>query len=134
MDFDCECEKLEQHDGISWLYMHRPEKKNSISPQLHYEMDEALTRFDAEDVPFSPILTLNETMEDNQVRHLDTFYKTTHPSEGDLTLIRRPIHIDSSREDQPLEPPPTLGEHTEAILSELGYASEIEDLKAKGII
>ena len=105
-------------------------QKASVSQSRAYW----LPRLDAEDVPFSPILTLNETMEDNQVRHLDTFYKTTHPSEGDLTLIRRPIHIDSSREDQPLEPPPTLGEHTEAILSELGYASEIGDLKAKGII
>jgi crotonobetainyl-CoA:carnitine CoA-transferase CaiB-like acyl-CoA transferase len=112
MDFDCECEKLEQHDGISWLYMHRPEKKNSISPQLHYEMDEALTRFDAEDVPFSPILTLNETMEDKQVKHLETFYRTSHPSAGDLTLIRRRIHTDGSSKNQPLEPPLTLGENT----------------------
>ena len=37
-----ECVKIEQHDGISWLYMHRPEKKNAMSPQMHYEMDEAL--------------------------------------------------------------------------------------------
>ncbi len=33
---------VKQHDGISWLYMNRPEKKNAMSPQLHYEMDEAL--------------------------------------------------------------------------------------------
>ena len=43
-------------------------------------------------------------------------------------------HMQRPANDQPLEPPPTLGEHTEAILSELGYASEIGDLKAKGII
>ncbi len=42
MKFDFEKVKLEQHDGISWLYLNRPEKKNAMSPQLHYEMDEAL--------------------------------------------------------------------------------------------
>ena len=48
MKFDYECVKLEQHDGISWLYMHRPEKKNAMSPQLHYEMDEGLARLEAD--------------------------------------------------------------------------------------
>ena len=48
MDFDYECVKLKQRDGISWLYMHRPEKKNAMSPQLHYEMDEALQRLEAD--------------------------------------------------------------------------------------
>ncbi|MEE2688446.1 MAG: p-hydroxycinnamoyl CoA hydratase/lyase [Pseudomonadota bacterium] len=48
MEFDYECVKLEQHDGISWLYMHRPNKKNAMSPQLHYEMDEGLARLEAD--------------------------------------------------------------------------------------
>ena len=48
MKFDYECVKLEQHDGISWLYMHRPEKKNAMSPQLHYEMDDALARLEGD--------------------------------------------------------------------------------------
>ena len=33
---------VEQHDGISWVYLNRPKKKNAMSPQLHFEMDEAL--------------------------------------------------------------------------------------------
>ena len=48
MEVNYECVKLEQHDGISWLYMHRPEKKNAMSPQLHYEMDEALARLEGD--------------------------------------------------------------------------------------
>jgi len=32
-------------------------------------------------------------------------------------------------------PPPTLGQHTEVVLGELGYASEtIVDLRARGIV
>lgn len=37
---------VKQHDGISWVYMNRPEKKNAMSPQLHYEMDEALEKLE----------------------------------------------------------------------------------------
>ena len=43
MDFSkFENVKVERYDGIAWLYLNRPEKKNAMSPQLHFEMDEAL--------------------------------------------------------------------------------------------
>ena len=57
MEFDYECVRLKQHDGISWLYMHRPEKKNAMSPQLHFEMDEALQRLEADPETKLVILT-----------------------------------------------------------------------------
>jgi hypothetical protein len=33
---------IEKQDGITWLIMNRPDKRNAMSPQLHLEMDEAL--------------------------------------------------------------------------------------------
>jgi feruloyl-CoA hydratase/lyase len=33
---------IEKQDGITWLFMNRPEKRNAMSPQLHLEMDDAL--------------------------------------------------------------------------------------------
>ena len=33
---------IEKEDGITWLIMNRPEKRNAMSPQLHVEMDDAL--------------------------------------------------------------------------------------------
>jgi trans-feruloyl-CoA hydratase/vanillin synthase len=33
---------IEKADGITWLIMNRPEKRNAMSPQLHIEMDDAL--------------------------------------------------------------------------------------------
>jgi trans-feruloyl-CoA hydratase/vanillin synthase len=33
---------IEKNDGITWLIMNRPEKRNAMSPQLHLEMDDAL--------------------------------------------------------------------------------------------
>jgi feruloyl-CoA hydratase/lyase len=34
--------EIEKDDGITWLRLNRPEKRNAMSPQLHREMDEAL--------------------------------------------------------------------------------------------
>src|SRR5437763_5864757 len=33
---------LEKQDGITWLIMNRPDKRNAMSPQLHLGMDDAL--------------------------------------------------------------------------------------------
>jgi len=33
---------VEKQDGITWLIMNRPDKRNAMSPQLHVEMDDAL--------------------------------------------------------------------------------------------
>ncbi|MDH3240097.1 MAG: p-hydroxycinnamoyl CoA hydratase/lyase [Alphaproteobacteria bacterium] len=33
---------VENEDGITWVTLNRPEKRNAMSPALHYEMDDAL--------------------------------------------------------------------------------------------
>lgn len=41
--------KVEIRDGIGWAMLNRPEKRNAMSPALHYEMDEALARLEFDD-------------------------------------------------------------------------------------
>lgn len=36
--------KVDIRDGIAWALLNRPEKLNSMSPELHYDMEDALTR------------------------------------------------------------------------------------------
>ena len=36
--------KIEREDGITWVIFNRPEKRNAMSPGLHYDMENALTR------------------------------------------------------------------------------------------
>jgi crotonobetainyl-CoA:carnitine CoA-transferase CaiB-like acyl-CoA transferase len=77
-----------------------------------------IVRLDAADVPFAPVQTIPEVLEDPQVEHLGTFYDVTHPTEGSLKLIRSPVWIDGERGPSSL-PPPTLGEHNEDVLGDL---------------
>src|ERR1700691_5291970 len=34
---------IEKEDGMTWVIFNRPEKRNAMSPQMHFEMDEALS-------------------------------------------------------------------------------------------
>ncbi len=86
------------------------------------------------DVPFAPVQSLPDVLDDPQVRHLNTFYRQHHPTEGEITAIHRPVLIDGERDERALAAP-TLGEHTDEVLAELGYdEGQIAKLRAASVI
>jgi crotonobetainyl-CoA:carnitine CoA-transferase CaiB-like acyl-CoA transferase len=98
-------------------------------PRIHW-----MNVLEANDVPFAPVNDLADVLDDPQVRHLQTFYTQHHPTEGEITAIHRPVLIDGERAERAL-PAPTLGEHTDAVLAELGYdESEIAALRAASVV
>ena len=48
---------IERDDGITWLVMNRPEKRNAMNPQMHFEMDRALPELEADPETRVVILT-----------------------------------------------------------------------------
>jgi formyl-CoA transferase len=95
------------------------ETTTMLRPRGHW-----MSRLEAEDVPFAPVLSLPEVLHDPQIAHLDTFVRIDHPTEGRMTLPRCPVRFDGRRDDQPLQAPPALGEHSEAVVRELGVRGE----------
>jgi crotonobetainyl-CoA:carnitine CoA-transferase CaiB-like acyl-CoA transferase len=81
---------------------------------------EWMALLEANDVPFAPVHNISEVIDDPQVRHLETFRTLRHPTEGRITALRRPVRIDQERDGSDLAAP-TLGEHTDMVLKELGY-------------
>ena len=85
-------------------------------------------------VPCGPINTIDQTFADPQVRHLAMATPVDHPLLGAFDVVgqganlsRTPFHIHSA--------PPERGEHTDAILGELGYdAAAIAALRDDGVI
>jgi crotonobetainyl-CoA:carnitine CoA-transferase CaiB-like acyl-CoA transferase len=71
------------------------------------------------DVPFAPINTLGEAFADPQVEALGTRLSLHHPREGEMVTIACPILADGERPRRENTAPPTLGEHTDEVLSKL---------------
>jgi crotonobetainyl-CoA:carnitine CoA-transferase CaiB-like acyl-CoA transferase len=80
-------------------------------------------RLEAHDVPYAPVYGVDEVIDDPQVRHLGMFYQVTHPQQGEVWGVCPPLWIDGSRPGQ-MTAPPALGEHTDAVLADLGFAGE----------
>jgi trans-feruloyl-CoA hydratase/vanillin synthase len=47
-DYKYECVNVRVRDGIAWAFLNRPNKRNAMSPQLHYDMDHALTQLEVD--------------------------------------------------------------------------------------
>src|SRR6266404_3919027 len=48
-DYKYDFVKVRVRDGIAWTALNRPEKRNAMSPALHYEMVDALARLEVDD-------------------------------------------------------------------------------------
>jgi crotonobetainyl-CoA:carnitine CoA-transferase CaiB-like acyl-CoA transferase len=91
-------------------------------------------RLEANDVPYAPVLNVEEVLEDPQVQHLQLFYQTAHPVEGDVWGVNPPLLFDGERPG-PMHAPPQLGEHTAEILGELGMSEQqIAELKKNSVV
>jgi crotonobetainyl-CoA:carnitine CoA-transferase CaiB-like acyl-CoA transferase len=105
------------------------EKRFADKPRAHW-----LATLAAHDIPAAPVQTLREFMDDPAVRHHEMIREYDHPDLGRLRLMGMPLSFSESPTRDPGRPP-TLGEHTDAVLRDLGYdARAIDDLKRRRVI
>jgi crotonobetainyl-CoA:carnitine CoA-transferase CaiB-like acyl-CoA transferase len=71
-------------------------------------------------VPCGPIYDMREVFEDAQVRHLGIATPVEHPSLGPIRVVGQPIHL-SRTPSRMRAATPSLGQHTDEVLAELGY-------------
>jgi feruloyl-CoA hydratase/lyase len=48
---------IERDNGVTWVSLNRPEKRNAMSPDLHYDMEDALSRLATDDETKVLVLT-----------------------------------------------------------------------------
>jgi crotonobetainyl-CoA:carnitine CoA-transferase CaiB-like acyl-CoA transferase len=85
-------------------------------------------------VPSGPIYQMNEVFADPQVKHLGMTRTVPHKVLGDVEVIGQPIEL--SRTPWSIRSAtPEAGEHTDAVLTELGYSTaEIAKLHAAKVV
>jgi crotonobetainyl-CoA:carnitine CoA-transferase CaiB-like acyl-CoA transferase len=84
----------------------------------------------AEDIPCGPIYTIPEMLEDPQMQARGFVVSQEHPVAGTLRTLASPVRLAATPADYRL-PPPLLGQHTDEVLAELGFApAEIAAMRA----
>lgn len=129
------CKVLGREDLVSQT-TEKSEEASSFLRQAFLERtrDEWLALLRDLDVEIGPVNNLDEVFADPQVLHRQMILEVDHPSAGKIRQIGIPIKF-SETPGQIRSPAPFIGQQTEEILQDLGYAREqIEELRKGQVI
>jgi formyl-CoA transferase len=94
---------------------------------------EAMDLLNKHDIPCGPILSMEELAAEPSLRATGTVVEVDHPARGKYLTVGNPIKMSDSPTE--VTRSPLLGEHTDQVLSELGFGkAEIESLRANKVV
>src|SRR5262245_56423585 len=93
-----------------------------------------LERCEAAGIPAGPIYSVPEALADPHAQARGMVQEYDYPGVGRVKALGNPVKLSASPA-RFRRPAPRLGEHTDEVLAEAGYApAEIADLRAKGVV
>jgi formyl-CoA transferase/CoA:oxalate CoA-transferase len=95
---------------------------------------EWVQRLGAAGVPCGSVREISEVLADPQLAAREMIAEVEHPTIGSAKVIASPVKL-SDTPASVRTAPPVLGQHTDAVLAELGYDRQaIADLRAAGVV
>jgi formyl-CoA transferase/CoA:oxalate CoA-transferase len=85
-------------------------------------------------IPCGRVRSVGEALEDPQTAARGLLLELEHPRLGRARFVGSPIHLDGAGRGSQ-RPPPLLGQHTDEVLAELGFATdEVAALRENGVV
>ena len=101
-----------------------------LADKTKFEAVDILRKFD---IPCAPVLTMKEIAEDPSLRASGTIVEVDHKQRGKYLTVGSPIKFSDMSVE--VTGSPLLGEHTDEVLSELGYsADQIKDMHSERVV
>lgn len=97
---------------------------------------EWMEHLDGKDVCVGPVNDFAEAFDDPQVRARAMVFEAELPGGVHVKQVGNPIKIGAGGDEAPWRlPPPRMGEHTDAVLAEIGMTGDtLADLRARGVV
>lgn len=117
--------RVENHDELFAILQPILKQKTS---------DEWLKLFDQNGIPAGPILNVEEILNHPQIKARDMVKELPHTKGMNVKVTGIPVKL-SDTPGSINTAPPSLGQHTDEVLGDLGYSKEdIQKLKTNGVI
>ena len=132
------CEAVEREDWINEQYLGGERREELIAEVgelfLAHTREELVEFLKDVDCCCEPVNNFDEAFSHPQVAHRNMVVEMEHPVEGKIRQLNFPGKFSETPAEMKT-PPPTLGEHTEEILKELGMTDEeITGLREEKIV
>jgi CoA:oxalate CoA-transferase len=117
----------------------RMRNRERLRPLINAKIREAtveqwIERLNAAGVPCGRVMSLAEVLADPQVLAQEMVLEVEHPGHGQVCMTGFPVKL-SATHAQLRRPAPQLGEHTDAVLAQLGYDPDrIAALRRDGVV
>ena len=112
------------------MAVHRAVRENATK----LTVSEAEALLDANQVPFGIARAVNEIQDDPQVIANGVFSEFDHPAAGRVRHHRPPTRFHGTPTELREPAAPTLGQHSDEILTETGRSDRIDELRAAGVV